>query len=168
MLVDIAKIGRTVGVNGYLKLNILTDFPTQLQVGQTYITKKENLTIEKINSKKEVKFKDYNSKEEAKELTNLILQLPKEEGEKLCDLKEDEFFWYDIIGLDVYEDNDFLGTIKDIQRFPSQDHLVINLHNQKIKRILFPFSQRTIKNVNLDLKRIEVYGAKEMISVLEE
>jgi len=168
MLVDIAKIGKTVGVKGYLKLHILTDFPNQLQTDKEYITKTKSLTIQKINAKNEVKFHGYDTKEEAKELTNLVLQLQKEEAEKLCDLKEDEFFWYDIIGLDVYEDDDFLGTIKDIQRFPSQDHLVINLHNQKIKRILFPFSQRTIKNVNLDLKRIEVYGAKEMISVLEE
>ena len=75
MLVDIAKIGKTVGVKGYLKLHILTDFPNQLQTDKEYITKTKSLTIQKINAKNEVKFHGYDTKEEAKELTNLVLQL---------------------------------------------------------------------------------------------
>ena len=167
MLVDIAKIGKTVGVKGYLKLHILTDFPNQLQTDKEYITKTKSLTIQKINAKNEVKFHGYDTKEEAKELTNLVLQLQKEEAEKLCDLKEDEFFWYDIIGLEVYEDNQKLGIVKDIQRLPLEDHLVIELFNETIEKILFPYNKRTIKGVNLEYKKIEVCGAKEMISVLK-
>ena len=169
MLIDIAKIGKTVGLRGYLRLNLLTDFPEQFKKGITYHTKTGNLTIEDINSKFEVKFKGCDTKEEAQKLTNLVLQLPKEEAQKLCKLKQDEYFWYDITGLDVYEDGKKIGTIKDIQRLPTKDHIVIKLEKQNsLKRLIFPFDKKSIGKVDIKDNKIEVFGALEMISVLTD
>jgi len=167
-LINIAKIGKTTGLRGYLRLNLLTDFPQQFKKGVEYQTKIGKLIIDDVTPAMEVKFKNYDTLEDAKKLTNLILQLPKNEAEKLCELKEDEFFWYDIIGLEVYEANQKIGIVTDIERLLAEDHLLIKLSNHKnLKRIIFPFNKKTIGKVDILNKKIEVFGALEMIEVLQ-
>jgi len=166
MRIDVAKIGKTVGTKGYLKLHILTDFPKQIQKNLPYKAGDKEVVIEDINSRFEVKFKGYNSLEEAKALTNLILSLPKEEAIKFCELKEGEYLWEDILNLKVYEKDIGIGVVKQIQRMPQDDHLLIELFVEPSKRILLPFNKRTIIDVDLNNKTIKVQGALDIIEVL--
>jgi 16S rRNA processing protein RimM len=171
MLIEVAKLGKTVGLRGYLKLHLLTDFSEQFQAGTTYQTKAGPLTIEDINKKQEVKFRGFDTKEEAAKLTNLILSISKEESEKACTLGKDEFFWYDIIGLSVYEGDELIGEVKEIERYPMEDHLLIIptpaiTERTKLKRFLLPYTDRIIKAVDLKNRKILVTGAREIIDAL--
>jgi len=70
-LVEVAKLGKSVGLWGELKLYLVSDFPEQFQVGKTFTTSKnKSLTIETYNSTQEkVKFIGINTREDASALT---------------------------------------------------------------------------------------------------
>ena len=170
-MIEVAKLGKTVGLKGFLKLHFLTDFPEQFKKGSVYHTKIGDLTIEAINDKGDVKFVGFNSIEAASALTNLILSSTLEESNQACELDKDEYFWYDIIGLRVYENNILLGVVKEIERYPAEDHLLIETSEtiqkeKKLNRFLFPFNKRTILSVDLDEKRVVVTGALDIIDII--
>ena len=173
MLIELAKLGKAVGLKGFLKLHILTDFPEQFKKGSVYETKAGKLTIEEINKDRtDVKFSGIDSREDASKLTNLVIQADKEESEKACVLDKDEYFWYDIIGLSVFENDIELGLVKEIERYPHEDHLLIFTSNniekeKKIKRFLLPYNKKTIIDVDLDKKIIAVSGALDILDALQ-
>ena len=85
--IPIAKIGKSHGVKGWQKLHILSDFPEQFKPGVTFSSDKTDLTIEKIDLKRGlVKFKDIDTPEDAKKLTNRMLYTTEEETRKIIKL----------------------------------------------------------------------------------
>ena len=170
-MIEVAKLGKTVGLKGFLRLHFLTDFPEQFKKGSTYHSRIGDLTIEALNANGDVKFVGYDSKEDAAVLTNLVLSSTLEESNHACELDEDEYFWYDIIGLDVYENDILIGNIQEIERYPTEDHLLITTSEtikkeKKLTRFLLPFNKRTIVDVNLEEKKVTVTGALEIIDII--
>ncbi len=105
--IPIAKIGKTHGLKGWQKIHLLTDFPEQFKPNATYESDKISLTIEKIDIKKRlVKFKGIDTPEEAKKLTGKMLYTTEEQTKENIKLKENEYFWFDIIGCEVYENKE--------------------------------------------------------------
>lgn len=170
-MIEVAKLGKTVGLKGYLKLHSLSDFPEQFKKGSVYHSRIGELTIEAVNSKGEVKFIGYDSKEEAGILTNLILSSTVEESNQACELDQNEYFWYDIIGINVYENETLLGVVQELERFPTDDHMLIITteaiaETSGVKRFLLPFNQRIVVNVDTDAKKLTVTGALEIIEAI--
>jgi len=168
--IPIAKIGKTYGTKGWQKIHLLTDFPEQFKKDATFESDKTTLTIENIDLKKGiVKFKDINSPEEAKKLTNRTLYTTKEKTKEEIKLKENEYFWFDIIGCDVYEEDELLGKVKEIQRINDSDYLLIktnkNLNPKYPKRFLIDF-KRNVKEVDIKNKKIFTQKAKELLESL--
>jgi len=169
--IPIAKIGKTYGVKGWVKLHLLTDFPEQFKVGNIFEADKLILKIEQINRKNNtIKFEGYNTPEEAKKLTNRVIYSDKEKSQKDIKLKKDEYFWFDIIGCEVYEDNQKLGKVIDINRINDIDYIVVetdeNLQleiEKKPKRFLFDF-KRHIVEVDIKNKKLIV---EDTIPILE-
>jgi len=167
--IPIAKIGKTYGVKGWVKVHLLTDFPEQFKANRTFEADKITLTIENINRKNNtVKFKGYNSPEEAKKLTNRTIYSNEEESKENIKLKKDEYFWFDIFDCEVYEDNKLLGVVEDINRINEIDYVVVKVDesmqtNGQPKRFLFDF-KRHIVEVDIENKKIIVQGT---IPILE-
>lgn len=158
-----------MGLKGFLKLHLDTDFPEQFKKGAKFSTKKGDLEIELYDSVKgQVKFLGYNTKEDAATLTNLILQSSEEETKKNIGLKEGEYFWFDIIGCEVFENDEILGKIDSIERYNNIDYLVAIVvphlaEKHKTKRALVPYNDTYVLNVNLDRKKIEVTNVLDII-----
>ena len=169
--IPIAKIGKTYGLKGWQRIHLLTDFPEQFKNGKTFSSDKIDLTIEKIDLKRGlVKFKGINTPEDAKKLTNRMLYTTKEQTKEDIKLKENEYFWFDIIGCDVIENGEFLGRVKEIERANEADYLVINTNPELIekkypKRFLIDF-KRHVKDVDVENKEIEASGAKDILESL--
>ncbi len=165
----IAQFGRSVGLKGELKLNLHTDFPEQFKTGRLLDTQRGFLEIENYNPKRGlIKIKGINSPEDAKKLTNAKIYSSKEDTKKYCSLKKGEYFWFDLIGCSIYENDEFLGKIKNIQRLPSSDYFEIetsrDLINKNLaKNFLLPYLPNFIKNVDINNKIIEVIGAKDIL-----
>jgi len=165
--IPIAKIGKTHGVKGWLKLNLLTDFPEQFKANKTFEADKITLTIENINRKNNtIKFVGFDNPEDSKKLTNRVIYSDEDNSKNDINLKKDEYFWFDIIGCEVYEDGKLLGKVEDINRINDIDYIVVEVDkalNLKTKRFLFDF-KRHILDVDVKNKKISVQNT---IPILE-
>ena len=167
----IAKLGKTVGLKGLLKLHIDSDFPEQFKKNSTFIThKNKQLTIETINFKNNtVKFVGINSIEDARVYINSELYTSMEKTKENCNLKENQYFWFDLINCDIIENNELLGKIKDIHRYPVDDYFEIQTDKKllsndfKVKTFLLPYNKTYILNVDLQSKKVEVTSAKDIL-----
>ncbi len=167
----VAKLGKTVGLKGYLKLHIDSDFPEQFKAGAQFSTsRKLTLKVKDYNSNKNtILFENYEDIDLAKVLTNQELYTSVEETKKACDLGKNEFFWFDLVNCEVYEDNLLLGKVSQVHRYPSSDYLEINTDKNLIQKelpkvFLIPFLFDTyILNVDVENKKIIVQKSYEIL-----
>ena len=165
----VARLGRSVGLKGELRFFDLSDFPEQFKEGATFTSDRGELQIERINPKRgTIKFKGIDTPEDAKRLTNAYLYSDEEATKSQMELDEDEYFWFDIIGCELFEGDEKLGKVAEIQRLPSADYLVVEtdekLRNEGYaKRFLIPFLDKFIGDVDVASKRIETKGAKDIL-----
>jgi 16S rRNA processing protein RimM len=169
--VYLGKLGKTVGLNGDLKIYLETDFPTAIKKGSKLLTnKKIVLEVEKFDSNKGiVKFNTYSNCDDAKKLTNLELYSTIEDTKELCSLKQGEYFWFDILGCNVFEDELLLGNVTEIHRFPLGDYLEVAtdkslVEKQLPKVFLIPYvKDEYILNVDTSSKTIKVKNSYQIL-----
>lgn len=167
----VAKLGKTVGLQGHLKLFIDSDFPEQFKKGATFSTNK-GLKLQILDYNKNsnlVRFDGYLDVDLAKKLTNSELFSSLEDTKQTCKLKENEFFWFDLISCEVFEDDLKLGIVKDIHRFPLNDYLEVStsdeLLNKKLpKSFLIPhIFDSFILKVDIENKKIYVKNSFDIL-----
>lgn len=179
--IPIAKIGKTYGVKGWQKLHLLTDFPEQFKPNATFESDRIDLTIEKIDIKRNlVKFKGINTPEEAKKLINRVLYTTSEKTKEEIKLKENEYFWFEIIGCEVMENIEnlqvgsskfqVLGKVVEIERV-DVDYLIIKTGESLVnkgypKRFLIDF-KKNVKNEDVENKKIYAKGAIDILESLK-
>jgi len=165
----IAQIGRTIGLWGDLKFHIHTDFPEQFTVGKTYKSNRGDLTISDINHKRgTIRFRGYESIDSAKKLTNAKLFTDKEQTKESCELGEGQYFWFDVIGCDVKQDDMVLGRVEEIQRMADTDYLAIKTDKSLVesglsKNFLLPYIERYIIKVDIEEKIVYTKDAKDIL-----
>jgi len=169
----IATIGKAVGLWGEVKLHLHTDFDSQFKKGTTFTTNKnQKLTIEKFDEARGlVKFLGITTREDAQKLTNQKLLTSIEQSREACELNEDEYFWFDIIGCTVVEDEKTLGVVKDIQRLSTNDFLEIKTSDEfksYSNTFLVPYIKDVyIDSVDLDTKTIYTKDAFGLLEILK-
>lgn len=170
-MIQVAKIGKTSGVYGGLKLHILSDFPQILSQDIVFIAKSQGLKPQTLNLKIKsyqngvVTFQGYESKESAGVLTNFILYATKEDTRKYCPLKEGEAFWFDVIGMEIVENDEVLGKVVEIERIGEIDYLIISANlsisqEKAPKSFMLPYIQRYV--LKMEEEKILTQGAKEI------
>ena len=165
----IAQVGRTVGLHGDLKLHLLTDFPKQIRSGNVFESDRGTLEISDWNpTQRRVRFVGYTTPEAARKLTNARLYVSEKQTRETISLNPGEYFWFDIIGCHVVEKDNILGTVKEIERLPGTDYLDISTDASLIQSglpgtFLLPYLPRYIQSVDLERKRIEVIGARDVL-----
>lgn len=168
----VAKLGKAVGLQGHLRLFIDSDFPEQFKKGAVFKTnKKLELKVAEYNFSRElIKFENFDDVETAKKLTNQELFSSIEQTKENCKLKKNEFFWFDLISCNIYENDLLLGKVKEIQRYPLNDYLEITTDEELVKKgfpkvFLIPhIFDKYVLNVNINDKKIEV---KDSLVILE-
>ncbi len=165
----IATIGKTHGIKGYLKLHWDSDFREQIYKKNIWDSSFGKLEIMNYNHESElIRFIGFDSKEKAEQLTNHKLFSSKDESRELCELSKNEFFWFDLIGLNVIENGNILGIVSSIERITITDYLVIQTTEELVKTklpksFLLPYINEYILDVNLDTKSIFVVGGKDIL-----
>ena len=129
----VAKLGKAVGLKGDLRLFIDSDFPEQFKKGATFLTNRNlELKVLEYNSSRElIKFENYEDVETAKKLTNQELYSTIEQTKENCKLGKNEFFWFDLISCEVFENNLRLGKVKELHRYPLNDYFEMNVAGAK-------------------------------------
>jgi len=168
--IEVAQIGRLVGLRGELKLHLHSDFPEQFRAGKTFNTQK-NITLEILsyNDKRGlVLFRGYESRESAGCLVNSYLLTTMESTLEDCSLDDDELFWFDIIGCEVKESESILGVVSDIERIGDTDYLVIKtdktLVSKKLSNTFFlPYIDRYVLSADKETKVVHVKDGLELL-----
>lgn len=156
-LVLVAKLGRTVGVQGFVRLHNLSDFPEQFECGASFFDKNSRVLKIKARNAQSVLFEGFESLESAKTLVNLELFQSVEKSRASCKLGDDEFFYFDIIGLEVFENGLLLGVVKDI--LPAGNDLLLIKSDESLVKKGFA-SEFYLPYVDFYVKSVEL-GAKD-------
>ena len=177
-LIEVAKLGKSIGVHGALKCHLLTDFPEIFQKGVKFFAIFSSpcekithpLTLQNFDPQRHlITFEEITSMEAAKSLTNFILHSTLEDTRKHCALGKEEFFWFDIIGCRVCEAGILLGEVREIQRIGATDYLLVRTDStlQKsaslAKEFLIPYIAPFIKDTDLETKTIYTQNAKALL-----
>lgn len=67
-------------------------------------------------------------------------------------LDEDEYYVGDLLGCQVYQDSECIGKVSDVQLYDHHDILVV----QGKQKIMIPYVDAFVKEVDIDKKRIDV------------
>lgn len=167
--IPVARIGKTVGLRGEMRLNLLSDFPEQFKKGVRFMSDRGDLTIAAYNPDRgTVRFEGIDDVDAAKPLTNAYLYTTKADSEKHCHLGKDEYFWYQIIGLDVMEEGQKLGRVASIERMAGTDYLTVKTAPELVKQdrpktFLIPYIDRYIEEVDLDKGEIHTKDARRIL-----
>ncbi len=162
---QIATIGKVVGLWGELKLHLQSDFEEQFQSGSQFVlTNGNSVEIESYNpSKSLVKFLGFNVREDAQKLTNQKLFTTIEATREQCSLEEGQFYWFDVVGSSIYDEGRFLGIVDEIERIGTVDYLIIKTAEDLVEKeyptkFYIPYIDQYIKLFDSENKKIETEG----------
>ena len=154
----VGKIVNTHGIRGEIKVMPMTSdvsrFDYLLFVTTEWEGSQKEFRVTEARYHKNfvlLKLKGIDTLNDAEKLKGQELLVERKHAIKLDD---DEFFICDIIGLEVYEDDNFLGVITDVIETGSNDVYIINSADRK--ELLLPAIQSVIVKVDIEGKRIQV------------
>lgn len=155
-LITIGKIVAPHGVRGDVRVIPLTDFPERFTgLKKVLLEDGKALTVEESRPNKQqylLKFSGFNDRNAVEALRGKLLKVTRED---LVALPAGHYYVFDIIGLDVFdEDGVFLGVVKDILATGAND--VYIAEKEGGQPILIPAVKDVVKAIDLPGKRIIV------------
>lgn len=165
----VAKIGKTVALRGYLRLHILSDFPYIFKKNSAFMSSDDRtLKIKNFDKEKSlVLFEGYEDVNLAKDLTNLELYQSLEDTKKYCKLNKDEFFYFDIISCEIFEDSLKLGKVIDILQTSASYLFLVqvdkSLGQDFATQFYLPYANFYIESVDIKSKKIYAKNALELL-----
>jgi len=169
--VEVALLGKTVGLKGFVKLHNKGDFPNQFKKNAMFYDKDgKELVVKSYNRTNDtISFYGFENIDSAKTLTNKIIYSTEEETRKNCKLKKGEFFYFDVIGCEIYENNQRLGEVEDIDAVGTNHLFLVKTDENLIakgleKSFYIPYIDVYIEKVDAENKKIYT---KNAILILE-
>ena len=158
---ELGQIVNTQGLKGVIKVNSFTDEITRFEELKTiYIEVKKELIefeIEDVKYHKNqvlIKLKGIDTIEQAEKYKNCYIKIARKDAKKL---PKDTYFIADLLGLEVYTDeNKKIGILDDIYPTGSNDVYVVR-EEETGKQILLPGIAEVIKKVDIENKKIIVH-----------
>ena len=160
---NVGKIVNTQGLKGEVRVISKTDFSEErYKVGTELMLFQENqqpipLVIRSHRKHKNfdiVSFEEHFNIAHIEKYRDGILKISKE---KIGKLEENAFYYHEIVGLEVFdEEGELLGTIKEILSPGANDVWVIGTNKEGAKDILIPYIESVVKNVDIANNRVDV------------
>ncbi len=165
---DIFRIGvitSTHGLKGEVKVFPTTDDVNRFKKLKKCIlrTPKGDIEVEK-NSCKFFKnmvilsFKEFKDINEVEKYKNCELYVTRDNA---VPLDEDEYYIADVIGMEVYEEENRLGVLSDVMQTGANDVFVVDLGEKK--ELLIPVIKECVLDIDYDTKKINVKLMKGML-----
>ena len=151
-MIIVGKFGKTHGSKGNILVHSFTQIPDNIRLFSEYYFKNGDLIeisfIKKKNTGFLTKLNGVESPEKAKKFTNRYIYIKKD---CLPKVNNDEYYFTDLIGLDVYIGNIKIGKITDVNNHGAGDYCEVK---KKTGLFLFPFIKDHVKEVNIELNKI--------------
>ena len=145
--VIIGRILAPWGLQGKLKVEVITDFPERFTPSAQVYLNQQPVTIEQVEWHKGrlmIKLDAVSSVEEARKLRGQYLEIP---TSQLQPLPEGEYYLFQVIGLEVKTtQGERLGKVTEIITSASNDTYVVNGDRGEI---LIPAIEDVVKSVDL-------------------
>ncbi len=155
----IGQIGRPHGVNGEVRMHVLTDFPERLKQGLVvYLGETHNpLRIKECRWHDDILllgFEGCNNRTLAENYKNEFVYIRVDD---LPSLPEGEYYHHQLIGLQVFPERESkaLGVVSEILQTGANDVLVVR--NDDNKEILLPILDQTVKSIDIENGKIHVH-----------
>ena len=158
-LIDMGYIANAFGIQGWVKIKTATEYSDSLdEYTQVYLKLKDGTVLSKKIEKSfardgvfHAKLAGVDDRDSAFALKGTIVAVDREE---FPDLDEDEFYWVDLIGLNVINvQGESLGVVKDLMETGANDVLVAKLEQEER---LIPFVAQYVVKVDMQNKQIIV------------
>ncbi len=156
--VSIGKITKTHGLKGELKFHPSLDEAWVVGLKQVRLSFKSALLdyadydIQSIRGKDSpfiIKFQGVDNLEIANNLAGQVLYISRD---KFPDLPENEYYWFQVEGLEVYDEAGYYhGDIEEIIRTGSNDVYVVR--NGK-RELLLPMIDSVVKTIDLEARKL--------------
>ena len=168
-LILIGRVLRPHGLTGLLRIvSYAQSQETFLQAGSVFLDQGQNrlsernvVSIRRHRSCYLLKLSGLDSIEQAELLKGAEIFIRKD---SLAKKEEDEFFWYELLGLEVYlVTGEYLGVIREILPTGSNDVYVVR---DKGREFLIPAIHQVVKEINLPQKRIVILPIKGLLDLL--
>lgn len=153
----IGRVTRPHGIRGEIRVRLFTEAAASFnRFEQVFVRrpgeKPELLKVVEARPHKNIvllKLKGLRSRDEALELTGADICVRRD---WLPSLEDNEYYWADLIGLDVFDEHGkFLGRVENILPTGADDILALSHHGREI---LLPFRAEIIMDVDLVGKRV--------------
>ena len=160
----VGKIVNTQALRGEVRVMATTDFPEErFKIGATLAIFNGNKLVEMVEVDGHRLHKNFNllhfkgkdNINDVEKFKGFDLKVAGTEREA-DELDENEFYYDDIIGLEVYTtDEIYLGKVREITSLPSNDVWAIQRPN-KGKDILIPYIEDIVLEIDLDNNRVVI------------
>ena len=147
----VGKLRRPHGVQGEIRMEVLTDFPERLRPGRTVYVGPRRLAV-RIRSVREhngfllLAFEGYEDRDRVGLLRNMLVTVPVEE---LPPLPEGEFYYHQILGLQVVTDEgETLGKITEIMETGANDVFVVT--SDTGEEVLLPDTEEVVLSIDTE------------------
>ena len=159
-------IGQVVaprGIEGKLKVEVVTDFPQRFAPRSQIYINREPMTIastEWHKGKAIIKLDTIDSIEEAEKLRGQAIEI---HHSQLQPLPEGQYYHFQLIGLEVWTtQEELLGTVTEILTAESNDNYVVRGAKGEI---LIPAIEDVVKSVDLDKGRITIEAIEGLLGL---
>lgn len=165
----IGRVARPHGVNGEVRVELLTDLPERFKwLDVVYVgeTNPRPIAVETVRFHQGVvllKLAGYPTRTEAELLRGELLQVPQSEA---IPLEEGEYFLYQLVGLDVYtEKGTHLGRLSEVLETGANNVFVVDGPKGQY---LLPDIPDVIKNVDIENGRLVIHPIPGLLADLDE
>ncbi len=159
----VGKVRRTVGLKGWVRVGLNTDFPERFSPGSRVLVKR--LTGEpepvKIGDWRshfsgdaiEIKFAEVDDCDAAASFVNTLLVIPKSEREELCD--DSEFYPDELPGMQIIgPDGKVSGVVVSLEAEAANPYLVVTTNNGS--EVMIPFLKVFISAIDRKARQIKL------------
>ena len=155
----IGKILRAHGVRGEVRVLLHTDLPERFTwLKEVYVGEHDPtlIAVEGVRFHKEfvlVKLAGYDFRDQIDAIKGELLLVPREDA---IPLAEDEYFLFQLVGLDVYaDDGEHLGQLQDVIETGANNVFVVQ--RDGAKDILLPDTEEVVVDIDFDNGRLTVH-----------
>ena len=158
--VTIARIVKTRGIRGEVVADLLTDVPTRFSLlSQVRVWSPEKPHWEKLEEywfhkgRVVLRFAGRDRPEDVQELLGGEVQVP--EADRVS-LPVDTYYHSDLVGCQILEDNQSLGTVTEIfEAGPAGSNLVVR--SREGKELMIPMVRAFIQEIDIEEATIKVH-----------
>ena len=152
----VGHLQRAHGIKGEIAMQVLTDFPERMQkdkkvwIGDAY----DQYVIKSVRWKQDLLLLSFDGIDDRSGIDALVNQDVFVQANALPILPDGRYYFHQLIGLSVFEQDNFIGTVTEILETGANDVFVLSVPGEK--ELLLPDIKSVILNIDLEEKKIQV------------